>query len=140
MAVNLGFGSRWSWALGLGLLGGVIAGSAVPAASAAEEVRHILGLTLLFAPSVYALIRRRQATWERKHPYVRFVVFMLSMLVSTVLLVEAVVLVTGEEGTVATIAAFVAALVGFGVTAWIVFLGGAELIWDVVIDWADIRW
>lgn len=135
-----GLGSRWSWALGLGLVGGVIAGSTVPAAGAAEELQHIVGLMLLFAPAVYVLIGRRQAAWERKNPYVRFVVFMLSMLVGTVVLVVVVTLVLGETGTLARVAAFLAALAGFGVAAWTTFLGGGERLWATLLDWGDVDW
>jgi hypothetical protein len=62
------------------------------------------------------------------------------MLIGTVVLVLVVTLVVGETGTLARVAAFLAALSGFGVAAWTTFLGGGERIWEAFLDWAGVDW
>ncbi|WP_436926981.1 hypothetical protein [Halosimplex amylolyticum] len=138
MSVN--FGHPASWALGLGVLGGAIAGTVVPAATPAEELRHVLGFILLFGPTTYVLIDRYGRYWESKHPYLRFVVFTLSLVVATVVLVQIAVLLPLGDGTLAQAVEFLAAVGGFVVTAWATFFGGAERLWAGFLERTDTEW
>ncbi|MFC7194485.1 hypothetical protein ACFQL4_07160 [Halosimplex aquaticum] len=123
-----------------GVLGGAIAGSVVPARTYAEELRHILGFILVFGPAIYVLISRQRARWEAKHPYVRFVVFTLTMVVASVVLIGLVVLVFDGTGAVVRGAGFLAGLGAFAVTAWMTFFGGAERLWREFLDRTDTEW
>lgn len=138
MRVN--FGHPASWALGLGVVGAAIVGTVVPADTAAEELRHIFGFLLLFGPSIYLLITRRETRWEAKHPYVRFVVFMLSILLASVALVALVVVATPTTGPIAGALEFVAGVAAFGVAVWMTFCGGAEGIWERFLERTDTEW
>jgi len=138
--VAVRFGHPASWAFGLGVLGGAIAGTVVPAATPAEELRHVVGFIFLFGPTIYVLIERREHYWEAKHPYMRFVVYTLSLVVATVVLVRLAVFLPLGDGSVARTAEFLAALAGFGVTVWATFLGGAELIWERFLERTDTEW
>ena len=134
------FGHAASWAVGLGTLAAAIAGTVIPARTPAEELRHVAGFLLVFAPAVYLLIDRRRRRWEAKHPYLRFVVFVLTMLVATVTLVQVVVLALGPVGALARTVAFLAAAAGFGAAAWMTFFGGAERLWQVFLARTDTEW
>jgi len=136
----MGFGHPASWALGLGVLAAAIAGTVVPSQAPAEELRHIFGFILIFCPAIYVLITRREEYWTAKHPYVRFVVFTISMMTATVLLVQLVVFVLGDLGVVARAVEFLAAVTGFVVAVWMTFYGGAEAIWDEVLERTDTNW
>ena len=136
----MSFGHPVSWALGLGVLGGAIAGSVVPAATAAEELRHVVGFIFFFGPAIYVLIDRREHYWEAKHPYMRFVVYTLSLVVATVVLVRFAVFLPLGDGPVARAAEFLAAVAGFGVTVWATFFGGAERIWERFLERTDTEW
>jgi hypothetical protein len=138
--VELNFGHPVSWAVGLGLLAAAIAGSVVPARTSAQEVRHIFGFLLVFAPAVYLLIDSQRTLWEAKHPYLRFVVFTLTTMVVTVALVQVSVLVAGSTGFLARTLGFLAGLGGFVTAAWMTFFGGAERLWELFLDWTDTEW
>jgi uncharacterized membrane protein YfcA len=138
VAVN--FGHPASWALGLGVLGGAIAGSIVPAGTPSEELRHVLGFALLFGSAIYLLITRRQLRWEEKHPYLRFVVFVLTLTVASVVLVQAVVLLPLGSGAVAGALSFLAGVGAFLVTVWMTFYGGAERLWAFFLENTDTEW
>lgn len=138
MRVN--FGHPVSWAVGLGLLAAAIAGSTVPSRTSAQEVRHVFGFLFVFAPALYLLIDRRRALWEAKHPYVRFVLFTLTTMVATVVLVQASVLVVGTTGRLARALGFLAGVAGFGTAAWMTFYGGAERLWELFLDRTDTEW
>ncbi|WP_415381392.1 hypothetical protein [Halosimplex sp. TS25] len=138
MGVN--FGHPASWALGLGVLGGAIVGSVVPARTYAEELRHIAGFILVFGPAIYVLISRQRARWEAKHPYIRFVVFTLTMVIASVALVQLVLLVVGGTGAIARAAGFLAGVGAFAVTAWMTFYGGAERLWEEFLERTDTEW
>jgi hypothetical protein len=140
IGVAVNFGHPASWALGLGVLGGAIAGSIVPAGSDAEELRHVLGFILLFGPTVYVAIERQTERWEAKHPYLRFSVFVITMTVASIALVQLVVLLPLGAGSVAQAAGFLAGVGAFGVTAWITFYGGAEAIWATFLERTDTEW
>ena len=138
--MRLGFGAPLSWAVGLGTFAAAVAGSVVPAASYGQEVRHILGFLLVFVPSVYLLIERRRTDWDRKHPYVRFVLFTLTVLVATVVLVRSVVFLVGPAGAIARVLAFFAAVSGFLTAAWMTFFGGGERLWALFLSRTDTEW
>lgn len=138
--VRVGFGTPVAWAVGLGLFSAAVAGSVVPAMNPGQEVRHILGFSLVFVPAVYLLVTRRHAAWQRKHPYVRFVLFTLSMVVGTVVLVRFAVFLVGTDGSVARAVAFLAAVSGFCVGAWMTFFGGGERLWALFLSRTDTRW
>lgn len=138
MAVN--FGHPASWALGLGVLGGAIAGSIVPAGSDAEELRHVLGFVLLFGPAIYVAIEHRTERWEAKHPYLRFSVFTITMIVAAIAIVRVVVFLPLGSGIVAQAAGFLAGVAAFAVTAWMTFYGGAESIWAQLLERTDTEW
>ena len=138
--MSMGFGHPASWALGLGVLAGAIAGTVVPSQTPAEELRHVFGFVLIFGPAIYALITRRDEYWTSKHPYLRFIVFTVSMMTATVLLVQLVVLLLGDFGVVARAVEFLAAVAGFVVAAWMTFYGGAEAVWDEFLERTDTNW
>lgn len=138
MAVN--FGHPASWALGLGVLGGAIAGSIVPARTPAEELRHVFGFALIFGPTVYVLISRQGVRWEDKHPYLRFVVFVLTLMVASVALVQLVVLLPLGTGAVSRALGFLAGVGAFVVTVWMTFFGGAERLWAAFLEKTDTDW
>lgn len=138
--MGMNFGHPASWALGLGVLGGAIAGSVVPARTPAEELRHIFGFIMIFGPAIYVLITQKGTYWSDKHPYIRFVVFIMSILVATVTLVQLVVLVVGSTGPLARGIGFLAGVTAFGVAAWMTFYGGAEALWALVLDVTDTEW
>lgn len=136
----MNFGHPASWALGLGVLGGAIAGSVVPARTPATELRHIVGFILIFGPAIYVLIAHQETAWSDKHPYIRFVVFTLSILIATVALMQPVVFVFGSGSGLARGVGFVAGVTGFAVAVWTTFYGGAEALWAVVLDVTDTEW
>lgn len=138
MSVN--FGHPASWAVGLGVLGGAIVGSVVPARTPGEELRHVAGFIFLFGPAVYVLIEQRPTYWEAKHPYLRFAVFTISLVTAAVLLVQLVTLFPTENGALARAAEFAAGVGAFIVTVWMTFFGGAEAIWDLFLRKTDTEW
>lgn len=138
MSVN--FGHPASWAIGLGVLGGAIVGSVVPARTPAGELRHVAGFIFLFGPAVYVLIEQRPTYWEAKHPYLRFAVFTLSLITAAVLLVQLVTLLPTGSGAVARAIEFAAGVLAFLVTAWMTFFGGAEAVWDGFLRKTDTEW
>lgn len=138
MSVN--FGHPASWALGLGVVGGAIVGTVVPARTPGEELRHIFGFVLLFGPSIYVLIDRQRERWEAKHPYLRFVVFMLSILVASVALVAPVAFLVPGPDWLAQALEFLAGVAAFGVAAWMTFYGGAEGVWERFLERTDTEW
>jgi len=138
--MRLEFGHPASWAFGLGLLAAGIAGSVVPGRTAGGELRQVLGFLLVFAPAVYILIDRKRARWEAKHPYVRFVVFSITMLVATVLLGQVAVFAVGGPGRALRAVGFLAGVAGFATAAWMTFLGGAERVWRAFLSRTDTEW
>jgi|AntDeeMetagen681_2_1112603.scaffolds.fasta_scaffold03731_1 uncharacterized membrane protein YfcA len=129
-----------SWAIGMGLLLGAVAGTVVSTRTPGEEVRRVAGFALLFVPALYAMIVSRWDHWHPKNPYVRFAVLFLGGFATIGLVTVPVVLLFGGAGLVATVAEFLAAIAGFGVAAWIAFYGGDERIWAVVVDRLDVDW
>ncbi|MFA9518583.1 hypothetical protein ACERIT_15445 [Halopenitus sp. H-Gu1] len=138
--MRINFGHPISWAIGLGLLAAVIAGTVVPSRTAAQEIRHILGYFLIFAPSIYLFITRRETDWERKHPNLRFVVFLLTMTVATVVLVQFVTFAVDGPGGVRNVLELLAGMGGFLITIWMTFYGGAERLWRVFLSRTDVNW
>lgn len=138
MAVNRG--SAVSWSLGLGVLSAAVAGSVVSSGTPARELRHIGGFALLFVPALYALITRQWTIWNRKHPFIRFVVFFLSALTAIVVLGQVTSTLFGGLGALTQTLEFLAAIAGFGVAVWIGLYGGAERIWTFLIARSDIDW
>ena len=138
MAVN--FGHPASWALGLGVLGGAIVGSIVPASTPGEELRHVFGFMLLFGPVIYVLVTRRERYWEAKHPYLRFGVYTLSLTTAAVFLVRLVLLLPLGTGNLASVVEFLAGLGAFAVTVYVTFYGGAERVWDLFLSRTDTEW
>lgn len=134
------FGHPASWALGLGVLGGAIVGSVVPAQTPAEELRHVAGFIFLFGPAIYVLIEQRPTYWEAKHPYLRFAVFVISLVTAAVLLVQLVSLFPLGAGTVASAVEFLAGVLAFLVSAWMTFFGGAEAVWERFLERTDTEW
>ncbi len=134
------FGSPASWSFGLGLLAGAIGGTVVPSSGPVRELQHVAGLTLLFVPTIYALIDYRAAAWERKHPYVRFAVFTLSMTAASAVLVGLVALAIPGPPVLERAGTFLGAVAGFAVAAWATFFGGAELLWARFLDRFDVEW
>ncbi|WP_157972362.1 hypothetical protein [Saliphagus sp. LR7] len=128
-----------SWAIGLGLLAGSIAGTLVPATTSGQELRHVVGLTLVFVPAVYVMVRRRWTYWTATNGYLRFAVYLLSFLVTAGVLMVLSVVAFGASGPVATGATFLAAAVAFSITAWLTFYGGADRLWAELIDRTDIE-
>lgn len=112
----------------------------VPSAGAAEELRHTAGLFLLFAPIIYLAIGRRTEAWERKHPYTRFSVFVLTFLVACVVLVTLAVLLVGTGGLLAELGSLLATVVAFGAAVWMTFYGGAERAWEAFLARTEFRW
>jgi hypothetical protein len=68
-------GLATSWAIGLGLLSGAIAGTAVPSETGADEVRRMAEFTVVFIPILYAVVTSRWSYWCRTNTYVRFAVY-----------------------------------------------------------------
>ena len=128
------------WAVYLALVTAAVAGAVVSARSAATQLRHVVGFLFLFAPVLYALIRRRRGAWERAHPFVRFAVFFLGAFVAIVVLDLVVDVLFGGFGLATAVLEFLASLAGFGVAVWLLFYGGADLIWVRLVDWLDIDW
>ncbi|PSP94805.1 hypothetical protein BRC91_04440 [Halobacteriales archaeon QS_4_62_28] len=129
-----------SWAIGLGLFTGAVAGTVVPSETGAQEVRQMAGFTLVFVPVLYAVVTSRWSYWRQTNPYVRFAVYQLSFLVAVALLVQIAVLAFGPAGTLARVAEAVATLAAFAVAAWMTFYGGADRAWTELIDRTDIEW
>lgn len=128
------------WAFGLGLFAGSIAGSVVSSRTPAQELQYVGVFMLVFGVAVYVLITRHWSLWQRKHPFVRFIIFLLSILVATVVLDGLAGLVFGGLGSVTIAAEVLAACAGFAITAWVTFLGGAERIWEEILARSDIEW
>jgi len=134
---------RWiavSWAIGLGLLSGGIAGTLAPATTLGQEARHVVGFSIVFVPALYAIIARRWDVWRTTNGYVRFAVYLLSFLAAAGLLMGLTVFALGSTGPLARGGAFLAAMVAFAIAAWVTFGGGAERVWAEllardVIDW-----
>jgi len=57
-----------SWAIGMGLLLGAVAGTVVSTRTPGEEVRRVAGFALLFVPALYAMIVSRWDHWHPKNP------------------------------------------------------------------------
>jgi hypothetical protein len=129
-----------AWAVALGLFAGSVAGSVVTAPTAAAEIRHVAAFVLVFVPAVYLMITRRPALWRAKHPFVRFVVFVVSTMVAVVLGTALMHFAFGWAGEVVRVAEPVGALAGFAVAAWVTFLGGAERIWRELEARTDLEW
>ena len=129
-----------SWAIGLGLLAGAIAGTLVPATSPGEEIRQVAGLSIVFVPAIYILVTRRWDTWSQRNQFLRFAIFLLSFIASAGLLMILTVLVVGSSGAVAAAMTVLAAGLAFAITAWVSFFGGADRIWTELIDrgWIDV--
>lgn len=129
-----------SWAIGLGLLAGSIAGTLVPATTSGQELRHVAGLTLVFVPAVYVMVRRRWVYWKKTNGYLRFAVYLLSFMTTAGVLMTLSVVTFGTEGPVASASTFAAAAVAFSITAWFTFYGGSDRLWTAVLDRTDIDW
>lgn len=129
-----------SWAIGMGLLLASVAGTVVSTRTPGEEMRRVAGFALLFIPALYAMIVSRWDDWHPKNPYVRFAVLFLGGFAAIGVVTVPAVLLFGGTGLVGTVAEFLAALVGFGVAAWIAFYGGDERIWGLLVDQLDVDW
>lgn len=135
--------NRWiagSWAIGLGLLTGSIAGTLAPAATLDEELRQVVGLSIVFVPTLYVVLVRRWDHWRSINGYVRFAIYLLSIFVASGVLMRVAVLVLGPTGAVARAGTFLAAVAAFLVAVWVTFGGGAELVWDELLEREIIEW
>jgi uncharacterized membrane protein YfcA len=128
-----------AWALAFGLFSGAVAGTFVSARTPAEELRHVAGFVVAFVPTIYLMITRRSGLWRRKHPFVRFVVFIVSSVVAIGGLTVTANLVFGGMSAGRVIEPL-AALVGFAIVSWISFFGGAERLWDELLSRTDVEW
>jgi len=133
-------GLATSWAIGLGLLSGAIAGTAVPSETGAEEVRRMAEFTVVFIPILYAVVTSRWRYWRRTNTYVRFAVYQLSFLLAAFLLVRIAVLVFGSARTVGRVGEVVAVSAAFAVAVWLTFYGGADRAWEELIARTDVEW
>lgn len=128
-----------SWALAFGLFAGAVAGTFVSARTPAEELRHVAGFVVAFVPTIYLMITRRATLWRRKHPFVRFVVFVVSTVVAVGGLTVTANLAFGGVG-IGRLLEPLAALVGFAIVSWVSFFGGAERLWDELLARTEIEW
>lgn len=135
--------TRWlavSWAIGLGLLSGAIAGTFAPATSPGQEVRHVVGLSIVFVPALYVVMSRHYDLWRATNGYVRFGVYLVSFLVATGVLVGLTVTLLGSTGSLVRGAAFAAAMAAFAIASWLTFAGGADRIWAELIERDVVEW
>ncbi|WP_144925397.1 hypothetical protein [Halorubrum salsamenti] len=135
---------RWglatSWAIGLGLFTGAVAGTIVPSETGAQEVRQMAGFTLVFIPALYVVVTSRWSYWRRTNSYIRFAVYQLSFLPAAYVLVRIAGSVFGFTGALGQIVEVIAALAAFAVAVWVTFYGGADRAWVELIDRTGIEW
>lgn len=129
-----------SWAIGLGLFTGAIAGTITSSETGAEEVRQMAGFTIVFIPALYTAVTSRWDYWRRTNTYIRFAVYQLSLLPGTYVLVRIAGFVFGSTGAVFQAAEVGASLVGFGVATWVTFYGGADRAWKELVKRTSIEW
>lgn len=128
------------WAVGLGILTGAITGSLVTTTRPAQTTQFLASAVVLAVVVLTVVLARRYDRWERAHPFVRFVVYLLSLLVTTVTLDGLSGLLVGGTGLVTQTVETVAITIGFAVTLWVAFYGGADRLFALALDVLGIEW
>jgi len=128
------------WAVGLGILTGAITGSLVTTTRPTRTTQFLAGAVLVAVLALAVVIARRYEQWDGYHPFVRFVVYLVALLVTTVTLDGVAGLLVGGTGIVTQVVEVVAITAGFGVTLWVAFYGGADRLFVLALDVLDIEW
>ena len=127
------------WALSLGVVSAAVGGTVAETNTAGAELRYVGALAVITVPVLYEQIRLQWDDWTAIHPFVRFVAFFLSLLL-TVVVLDSLVGLLGVGGLANRALELVAYVLAVGVALWVTCYGGGVRIWSVALDHFGVEW